>query len=292
MLPACKKQVEIPVNNFVLFPIGQKSIEIDDLTIEADSLIRQYDIYEDECGGRWVRIAFSKLNLYSVVNIRFKIKTKPLILRQQEGKVPDIFLDPSDFIDSDHPSIISKSNHLSTSETDVLINARNIQLFVYDYLDMKIYKDSGLVKASRTLEYQYGTCINFARLFVALCRAKGIAARTVWGSLNTGGGQYNSHHNWAEFLDDEGKWHVVGLSFTNSFNLNDIRYLDLMYAPEENRHYEEFRIYRGSDEGDYYYFDGSGSAVDGKLGVQTVSDNYPDEMELSMSYSISQLFAD
>lgn len=282
--------MEFPVNKFVHFPIGQKSINDSTLKVEADSLIEDYSIYQDECGGNWVRIPFSKLNANSIVRISFVLKTKPLVYFQQADPVPEIFLKPSTFVDTDHPSIIEKCNHLTNGIDGRLNQAKNIQLFVHDYLELKIYKDCGLTNASKTLEMKYGVCINYARLFVALCRATGIPARTVWGAVNTGGGTYRSHHAWAEFLDEEGNWHTVGLSFTKLFDLNDLRYLDLMYASEENHHYQEYETFTISPEGDYFFYDGSGSAVDGKLNAVTLVDNFPEEMEISMSYAISSLF--
>ena len=289
-ITGCKKNPEIPLNNFVHFPIGQKSISDSSLIVEADSLIHDYSIIQDEYGGRWVRLAFNKLNKNSVVTISFLKKAGPLLLIPQVEPVPEMWIKPSAFIDSEHPSIIDQANHLTNGIDGVSNKARNIQLFVWDYLDFKVFKDCGLVAASATLKDHYGTCINFARLFVALCRATGIPARSVWGSLNTGGSSYRGHHNWAEFLGDDGNWHAVGLSFTNTFDLNDLRYLDLLYGPEENHHIEEFKMFTISNGGDYFYYDGSGSAVDGKLNVETLTNNYPDEMELSMSYSISNLF--
>jgi hypothetical protein len=287
----CKKDpVEFPVNQFVHFPIGQKSINDSSLKVEADSLIREYTIFHDEYGGRWVRIPFSKLNANSIVRISFVLKTKPLVYFQQVDPVPGFFINPSAFIDADHASIVQKSDHLTNGIDGRLNKAKSIQLFVHDYLELKIYKDCGLTNASKTLEMKYGVCINYARLFVALCRATGIPARTVWGAVNTGGGSYRSHHAWAEFLDEEGNWHTVGLSFTKLFDLNDIRYLDLMYASEENYHYQEYELFTISPEGDYFYYDGSGSAVDGKLNAETLVDNFPDEMAISMSYAISGLF--
>lgn len=289
----CKKDpVGFPVNNFVHFPIGQKSINDSTLKVEADSLIQDYTIFQDDYGGRWVRIPFSKLNKNSVVRINFLIKTKPLVYFRQDVPVPDFFIDPSTFIDADQASIIQKSDHLTNGIDGMLNKAKNIQLFVHDYLELKIYKDCGLTNASQTLEMKYGVCINYARLFVALCRATGIPARTVWGALNNGGSSYRGHHSWAEFLDEEGNWRTVGLSYTKLFDLNDLRYLDLMYAAEENRHYQEYEKFTISPEGDYFFYDGSGSAVDGKLNVETLVNQFPDEMELAMSYAISNLFED
>lgn len=75
--------------------------------------------------------------------------------------------------------------------------------------------------------------MNFSRLFTALCRASGIPARTVWGIIYDEG-IYDHHRQWAEFRDEEGYWHPLDFNFTKTIDLDDLRYLDLIYAPEEN----------------------------------------------------------
>lgn len=289
-ISSCKKgPSEIPINNFIHFPIGQKSINDSSLIVEADSLIKEYDFYSDEYGGRWLKVAFNKLNKNSEVSIRFLKHAGPLVLLPQKDPVPDMWIKPSQYIDSDHPDIIQQANLLTNTIEGTLNRARGIQLFVADDIEYKVFKDCGLVPASETLHNHYGTCINYSRLFVALCRAAGIPARSVWGCIYDGYG-FKSHHNWAEFLDDDGKWHALDFSFTTAFDLNDIRYLDLLYSPEENIHYEDYNSFSIFSNGDYFFYDGSQSAVDGKLNVNIIVDNHPDEFELSMNYKISKIF--
>lgn len=149
----CKKNPpEIPVNNYVLFPIGKKSIDINKLTIEADSVIHEYAIIEDEYGGRWIKVAFNKLNLNNIVRIKLTIKSGQLVLIEQSNPIPKIWINASNYIDSHHSSIKLKANHLTSGINGVKNKTRSIQLFVWDNLELKIYKDCGIVKASETLE--------------------------------------------------------------------------------------------------------------------------------------------
>ena len=121
----------------------------------------------------------------------------------------------------------------------------------------------------------YGTCVNYARLFVALCRAAHVPARTVWGIIYNNG-VYDHHHEWAEFLDDDGYWHPLDLTFTTAFDLSDIRYLDLIYASEENPLYEKSRSERYSASmNQIIVFDTTDQAFDGRLGFTLVNDNFP-----------------
>jgi hypothetical protein len=76
-------------------------------------------------------------------------------------------------------------------------------------------------------------CINSSRLFVALARAAGIPSRAVWG-IHSDGGEYDSGHEWAEFLDDQGLWHPLDFTVTGAFDLADVRFLGLVYDAEEN----------------------------------------------------------
>lgn len=288
----CRKgPSEIPVNGFVHFPIGQRSVIESDIIIEADSIIHEYQIVPDNFGGKWVRIAFDKLNLNTIISIKFTKRFGPIALLEPPKPIPEMWLKPTSYIDADHPSIIEKANHLTTGISGINNKAKNIQLFVSDYLRLQIYKDCGLVSASTTLKNQYGVCINYARLFMALCRATGIPARTVWGSIQSEN-SYNSHHSWAEFVDEDGYWHPVDMSFTQNFDLNDMRYFDLLYAAEENYHCQDYKLFTVSSDKDYFFYDGSPEAVDGKLNVAILTDMQPDSAELLMTYQISKKFTE
>ena len=146
------------------------------------------------------------------------------------------WISPSYYIDSDHEDLAVKAAELTEGLETRLEKAKEIHNYVYNHVALKIYFDASLEKASRTDELGYGTCMNASRLFVALCRAAGVPARTVWGIVyaHEDTGDYDNHHQWAESLDDSGDWHAADFGYTIDFDLNDIRYLDLIYAAEEN----------------------------------------------------------
>ncbi len=129
----------------------------------------------------------------------------------------------------------TKAIELTKDYQNNIDKAKQIQQFVIKHLKLQVYNNSFLDKASQTYELGYGTCMNFSRLFVALCRAANIPARTIWGIVyNNDDNIYDYHHQWAEVLDDSGYWHPADFTYTTNFDLNDIRYLDLIYAAEEN----------------------------------------------------------
>lgn len=288
----CKKDpIEIPTDIYVHFPIGQKSISDTDLVVQADSIITKFEIIEDGLGSKWIKVAINKFNLDSRVKIKFTKKAGPPILSKQELPVPDVWLKPSKYIDSDHQAIVQKSNELSSGLKGNITIAKNIQLFVIGHLYFQEYVNHAVESASSTYQNTFGTSINHARLFIALCRAAGIPARSVWGSVYRDG-KFSDHHNWAEILDENGFWHPLDLTFTTLFDLDDFRYLDLLYSAEENMYYEVYKIYQKSANGDYFFYDGSLDGYDGRLSISILSNNYPDEMDLSISYNIDKLFED
>jgi hypothetical protein len=284
----CKKEsIEFPIDKSLLLPIGRTALF--DVLVVADSVITKYDIVDSPFGGRYIKIPFRKLNPNTVVYVRFTKKAGPLDLFREEGPADDMWLRTSSYIDPGHPAIIQKARHLTDEAQPFGVKARNIQLFVAGHLQFAIYKDSGTVSASTSLEMGYGTCINFSRLFIALCRAAGVPARSVWGSIRAGN-NYNAHHNWAEFMDEQGYWHPLDMSFTQEFDLNDLRYLDLQYGVEESPHVQEYHSFVVSVSGDIYYYDGSENAVDGKLNVSILEDEMPDYVRLMMTFDLSKLF--
>lgn len=284
-----KDPVELPASGYAHFPIGMKSITGTDFEIQADSIIKDYQLIEDGFGGRWIKIAFNKFDLKTRVKIRFVKKAGPLVLTKQQMPVPDVFTKPSLYIDSDNELIIQKSKELAFGFDDHIAIAKNIQQFIVSNFEHLEYQNHVIHPASVTIQNNYGTSVNFTRLFVALCRAAGIPARSVWGTVYEDG-SFNYHKNWAEVLDEDGFWHPLDLFTTTTFDLNDIRYLDLVYSTEENGHFEHYKTHTKDANGDYFYYDGSIDGIDGKLSIDILTNNYPDSLELSMYYKIDKLF--
>jgi len=68
-------------------------------------------------------------------------------------------------------------------------------------------RDRGALYA---LEHRKGDCTEYANLFVALCRANGIAARPIGGYVCPQSGvlKARDYHNWGEFYED-GSWKLA-----------------------------------------------------------------------------------
>lgn len=96
-----------------------------------------------------------------------------------------VYLAPGEFADSDHPAIQTRAAELTAGlETD-RDKARAIYDFVRDipYQMGSRFEDLENYRASTTLRIGRGYCVAKACLFVALCRAVGLAARPAFADV-------------------------------------------------------------------------------------------------------------
>ncbi len=111
------------------------------------------------------------------------------------------------YVESDDESIIALCDTFDTKDPHRLPQelfdwvAQNIQYTGYR---------SDEIGAVKTLQTKKGDCTESARLFVALCRAKKIPARTMGGYVCDDNCNVSAvdYHNWAEFYLD-GAWRVA-----------------------------------------------------------------------------------
>lgn len=117
------------------------------------------------------------------------------------------FLEPEPFIESDDSSIHERASRLSgTSPREIALQAQD---FVRAALTATSYtpEDRG---AAQALSTGRGDCTEFAYLFVALLRARGIPSRVISGFVVEQDTLLRpaNYHNWAEFYDGE-RWRLA-----------------------------------------------------------------------------------
>jgi len=140
----------------------------------------------------------------------------------------EIYLKPTDIIDSDHPDVVSYARKTAPDPSDTAVD-RAVQLY-YGVRDpiwydpyLPFYK-GGHYRASRTLKIGRAFCIGKATLLCALGRASGIPARLGFADVRNHlatkqlleylGNDLFSFHGFVEFYL-EGKW----VKATPAFNL-------------------------------------------------------------------------
>ena len=113
------------------------------------------------------------------------------------------YIVPSATIDSDNMAVRRLANELSYGESDMY---RVVYKFA-DWVNSNIYYNmssltmSATQKASWVLENKQGVCDELTALFIAMCRAEGIAARFVAGVAYTNSELFEEDwgaHGWAE----------------------------------------------------------------------------------------------
>lgn len=94
-----------------------------------------------------------------------------------------VFLAPAEYVDSGDPGILSTANEIAPIGSA----SEKARAFFYAVRDLryqaKNFDDLGEYRASSVLKRRRGYCVGKASLFVALCRAAGIAARPAFADV-------------------------------------------------------------------------------------------------------------
>lgn len=115
-------------------------------------------------------------------------------IAQQLPAAVALWLEPSEYIQSDDQRIVDKSNELLVGTPD--IKAALTQFYDYAHA-LEPIQTSTLTDAVTALENAAASCNGKSRLFVALCRAADIPARVV-GGIILQDAQKRTSHLWAE----------------------------------------------------------------------------------------------
>ena len=144
----------------------------------------------------------------------------------------DCFLKPQKYIESDNPEITRLAKKLKRKTVAKTVKS------IYHWVSGNIYY-SGYTKNMRgalyALQHKAGDCSEYAALFVALCRANGIPARTMAGFICAQNCilKPSSLHNWAEFQLDH-KWRIADPQ-NKKFMKNETNYIAVGCAPRTNK---------------------------------------------------------
>ncbi len=232
----------LPLGDALLVPVGRSFLGQSEVEIRINDRLFSYDRKYDGFGGYWAIIPTDELGEISELKIRYiRHRNSPTTFRLGRETAAD-WTSPSYFIDSTNEAILEKARQLHSESKTIDENAEMISDFVTGYLKFNqgFHKAPASLKASQTFFQREGVCINYARLFIALCRANGIPARSISGVVlnRDNADQYDFHHEWAEYMDEDGTWHPLDLTYSETMKLSDIRYTDLVYAAEDHAYFQ------------------------------------------------------
>lgn len=221
----------------VILPSDGPYQEITDIDIswEGDTEIIDYDT------ARVARIS-GKLEDNLCIRIKYTAKIKTGRINWDE-KIIDKYIQEESGIESTENLIISKANSIVKGKS--IDDIREIYNFVNKHIKWptgdKIGSTGDIQSALTALETGEGVCGEFANLMVALCRAKGIPAKSISGlfiPLLPGlkkpiWNHQAGAHAWVEFYAD-GQWHFADPSHGGTMNFNSIDGFHLSYGEKDS----------------------------------------------------------
>ena len=167
-----------------------------------------YKLLADDSGNQVLHFTFENMAPYSsrivTINADLLVSTTGNPVSSGPGSRD---FNPQKYIESDHPEIKRVAQILRSP--DPLKTIEDVFRWVAGNLRYSGYvgKNRGALFA---LEHKTGDCTEYANLFVALCRANEIAARSVGGYVCPQNGvlKARNYHNWSEFYD-RGTWKLA-----------------------------------------------------------------------------------
>ncbi|MHA1461814.1 MAG: transglutaminase domain-containing protein [Candidatus Heimdallarchaeota archaeon] len=211
---------EKPVGNFSAFIALPLTISPQQIVSNLQIHPSNLKIATDVEGNCWTHFSVKRMEAKEsrLLSYSAEVEMKPLIIPQRISKIAktnpyerkflQTYLKPEPHIESDHPKIVEMAAKIPNSNplTFAKRAAKQVQKTV------KYEIQPGEFGAAFAIEKRKGDCTEFAALFVALCRAAGIPARTNAGFALA---QRWERHATAEFLV-QGRWIPIDLTMQRS----------------------------------------------------------------------------
>jgi hypothetical protein len=144
----------------------------------------------------------------------------PQVKTTWESPVEKKFTLPNEVIESDHPVIANKATELLNDPYRIYQFTANHLIFTQEECGDSY---NSALEAYRSAT---GSCVGYSRLMVALCRAAGIPARVIVGTIlpdefyplqpRNAAGIPESGHSWVEYYS-RGSWHLADPSWGKGF---------------------------------------------------------------------------
>ncbi len=207
---------EKPVGNFSAFIALPLTISPQQIVSNLQIHPSNLKISTDVEGNHWTHFSANRMEAKEsrLLSYSAEVEMKPLIIPQRISKIKKAnpyerkflqkYLQPEPHIESNHPKIVKMAAKIPDSNP--LTFAKRAAKQVQKTIKYEI--QPGEFGAAFAIEKGKGDCTEFAALFVALCRAAGIPARTNAGFALA---QIWERHATAEFLV-QGRWIPIDLT--------------------------------------------------------------------------------
>jgi len=205
-----------PIGNFLAYIALPISIQPQQIVKDMQMNPTTLKISTDIEGNHWTRMEEARINSKDKISMNYTalIENRPLIISRNYSHIAGTnpyennflkkYLEAEPHIESDHPSIVKMASKITN--IDPIVKAKKFAKLVQQTLTYEI--QPGEYGAAFAIENKKGDCTEYSALFVALCRAAGIPARTNAGFALT---QNWERHAIAEFLIG-GRWIPIDLT--------------------------------------------------------------------------------
>jgi transglutaminase-like putative cysteine protease len=151
---------------------------------------------------------------------------KEKLAKRKDGTLPaevKQYLGAAEFIDPSNTAVVAAVKDLKGK--DSYETASNIAVWMKKNVE---YQEGGGTKsldkldfktADQLLERKSAECMGYSVLYVAMCRAAGVPARTVWGIYMKPDGSGFASHNWAEVYIGNVGWVPIDPQLPESLGL-------------------------------------------------------------------------
>jgi len=156
-----------------------------------------------EMPGIGESLQFKIIFTYTAYEITANINPNEIQPYNKNSPLYKLYTRPESFIESTDPQIVGIANQVAASEENPYLLAQKFYNYVVETAHYRLV-GKGLLGAKALLTNGEGECGDFASLFIALSRAKGIPARSVAGYWAITG--LEQRHVWAEFYIEGIGW--------------------------------------------------------------------------------------
>jgi transglutaminase-like putative cysteine protease len=172
-------------------------------TIEAS---HPFHLIQDDFGNQVMCFSFDEIPPFTTRIITIKAALSMADSPNCINSPLKRYLFPEPLVESETPQIRELAKKLAGDSPRSTVD--HLYRWVADHIHYSGYR-SNEKGALETLRSKTGDCSEFMRLFVALCRASAIPARSVGGYVCQGNRIVHpvEYHNWAEFYM-AGTWHL------------------------------------------------------------------------------------